>query len=1259
MLGAMVSHFASKRFKVVRCLGEGGMGVVYEAFDRDRGARVAVKTLRNASAEHLARLKREFRTMQEVQHPSLVTPRELVCEDDQWFLTMDLVDGVDFIEYVRAPAFAEAAPISHSSVRAVESAPTIPLVRQRGDDRPLFDEVLLRAVLRQLAEALVALHAEGMVHRDIKPSNVLVDRDGRLFVLDFGLVSDTRADASTIAVVGTPAYMAPEQAVSGDLGPAADWYAVGTMLYEALTGKLPFDGSAIQVMLRKQSETPAPASKKGVSVPADLDVLCAELLRVTPTDRPRGAAVLRALGSQVRPPEKDTSASRSITPVFVGRSRELDLLAKAVEGSRSEGAAVLVQGESGVGKSRLVRRFTEQLLLDDARAVVLSGRCFERESAPYKAFDGMVDAAVRLLHRMNDAEVRAVLPARPAPLVQIFPVLQRVPAIADAVRTPAPPLDPIELRRRAFGALREMLLRIGDRRTLVISIDDAQWSDHDSLALLAEVTRGPDAPRMLVLATIRHTRPGDGAAQADPKDPVPRLAKAIGTAVTRIELGPLSQQESRELAAQLAGHAGAGPAPATDIEAIASEAHGHPLFIDVLARQAVGQGGGAPGSMRLEDALGAQLAALDADSRAVAEVAAVAAGPLAHRVVERAAGLSPDRFTRAVRRLRVVRLVVTTGARGDDRIEPYHDRVRAAVFAGLTDERRKELHGAIARILEGEPTADAQALALHWREAGERQAAARFSVIAGDRAAQALGFERAASLYEQALSLHEPPSPERSELLQKLGDALANAGRGKRAADVLHRAAEGVAAAHALDLRRRAAEQLLRSGHFDEGVAALERSLASVGVSLPRTALGAVVQLLFFRVLLALRGLHFRERDATEVSHRALVRIDTCWSAAFGLALSDTVRGAALQARNLWAALRLGEPYRAARALALESAYASHPGRKSWRRTSSLIARARGAAERCGNMHALGFAAGSASAAYYLNGKFRKSLTLGKKAIVQLRAHARDVSWELDTAEVFAVSALAQLGALKELRERTARSLRQARDRGDVYASVNLRIGHANLYWLIVDDPARARRDADEAMAEWSKDGFHLEHYFELLARTNLDLYTDTPREAHARVVERWRALQRSLLPWKVQSLRILSWHMRARAALAVAAQGDERDALLRAVEADARRIARERMPWATPLATMLRAGVHRVRGDESGAVSLLRDAMSTFEGVDMALHANVARRALGALLGGAEGDTLVDSAEAWFHEQTVKRPDGFMAMLGPGLVAVPGRPAR
>src|SRR6185312_17067466 len=117
------------------------------------------------------------------------------------------------------------------------------------------DAAKLRGALAQLAQALAALHAADKVHRDVKPSNVMVTRQGRVVLLDFGLVTEALSeDVSTgNAVVGTPAYMAPEQAASRELTPAADMYAVGVMLFEALTGRVPIDGAPLQVLLEKQS----------------------------------------------------------------------------------------------------------------------------------------------------------------------------------------------------------------------------------------------------------------------------------------------------------------------------------------------------------------------------------------------------------------------------------------------------------------------------------------------------------------------------------------------------------------------------------------------------------------------------------------------------------------------------------------------------------------------------------------------------------------------------------------------------------------------------------------------------------------------------------------------------------------------------------------------------------------------------------------------------------------------------------------------
>ncbi len=1227
------------------------MGIVYEALDRERGTRVALKTLRNASAEHLARLKREFRTMQDIQHPNLVTVRELVCEDERWFLTMEFVEGVDFIEHVRLGGWSRDQAPTSSSLPA-ENQPTVPA---GGKEAALFDEPRLRSALRQLTEGLLALHAAGMVHCDIKPSNVLVTSDGRVVVLDFGLVAETRADASTIGIVGTPAYMAPEQA-GGEVGPDADWYAVGVLLYQALTGIVPFIGPPMQVMMRKQSEVPIPPSHVGGAVPKDLEALCNALLRFKVSERARGGAILRALGAGVTG-ESGVSASRTLSPAFVGRAQEMAVLVDALKASRSAGVAVVVEGESGVGKSRLVRRFTEQVLLEDPRAVVLTGRCYERESVPYKAFDGVVDVLARLMMRMPEMEARALLPTRPAPLAQVFPVLQRVPSVAELTRQRAPALDPLELRSRAFHALREMLTRLGDVRPLVVVIDDAQWADDDSLALLAELTRAPEAPRLLLVATVRNVtaRPDEPMLSGD-QSTVARLARAIGMTMQGVALGPLSHEEARELANELVGRAGGEALRRIDVDAIANEARGHPLFIDVLARQVASGKAGAHIETRLEDALGAQIYALDDDARQVAEVVALSEAPLPHRVVGKTVGLAPDRVERAVRHLRVARLIAASGVRGDDRVQPYHDRVRGAVTATLAAERRVEIHRAIALALEAEPDADPAALALHWHEAGDVEQAARFSALAADRACQALAFDRAARLYERALAPESLQGADRRALLLKLGDALANGGRGKRAADVFRLAAEGASAADALDLRRRAAEQLLRSGHFDEGVELLERVLASVGVDMPATPAGAILSLLFYRVLLLLRGLGFRERDSSEVPQAALVRIDTCWSAAFGLVMSDHVRGAALQARMLLEALRLGETFRIATALSAEIAYSATAGGRTAAHVQAIITRATTAAERSGQPRAIAWSAGCTGVSRYLLGRWREALENCDRA-QEMFSQCVGVAWEVDSARFFAVNSLAQLGELRVLAERSSSYLRDASDRGDLYAMVNLRIGLGNLRWLVSDEVPEARRQVDEAMARWSKHGFHLEHYYELQARTNADLYAGAADEALARLESRWPALRGSLLPMRIQVTRIHSWHLRARAALAIAAEsgpGRERSDRLRGAVADVERIERERSPWATPLATLLRAGIARVQGRDAAAVSLLRTAEKGLDAAGMALHANVARHALGALVGGDEGKALTAQVDVWFANQTIKCPDGFFAMLAPGLSARP-----
>ena len=215
----------TERFDIRRRLGAGGMGIVYEALDKQRGAAVALKTLKRLDAAMLYRFKREFRFLADVVHPNLVQLYELFSAGDEWFFTMELIDGVSFLDHVR-PGDAVATSASRGSTASLDSAP-VPGTEPAGVRRGTVDLERLRPALLQLARGVAALHRAGRLHRDLKPSNVLVDREGRVVICDFGLVTDLgeRVNDSQLHVVGTAAYMAPEQATGGALTVATDWSA--------------------------------------------------------------------------------------------------------------------------------------------------------------------------------------------------------------------------------------------------------------------------------------------------------------------------------------------------------------------------------------------------------------------------------------------------------------------------------------------------------------------------------------------------------------------------------------------------------------------------------------------------------------------------------------------------------------------------------------------------------------------------------------------------------------------------------------------------------------------------------------------------------------------------------------------------------------------------------------------------------------------------------------------------------------------------
>ncbi len=1209
------ASFRSARFTLERRLGAGSVGVVYLAYDHVRKGPVALKTLRTIAPLPLFRFKQEFRALTDVVHPNLVRLYELICEDGHWFFTMEAIRGVDFVTFC-----------------------------QRHPDR-------VRDAVVQLVRGVAALHAAGRLHRDIKPTNILVTPSGRVVLLDFGLVTDVGGFelGGRHRVCGSAGYMSPEQSAAAPLTVASDLYAVGSVLFEALTGALPFEGSVDDVLeAKRHADGPSPRTYGAVD--PTLDRLATDLLKRTPEERPTAEIVLRRLRadtvdearperSRTPPPSAPVLAANE--PTFVGRREPLARLAAAFERSATGPAVVVVRGASGIGKSALVTHFLAGL-----DATVLTGRCYERESVPFKAIDPLVDALCHHLMLQRDDGLDDALSPETAALAAVFPVLRRCPRIEAAIDGVPCPEDPRQLRRDAFVALRALLAATAAERPLVLYVEDAQWADADSAAALASILRPPDAPRLLLVLCGREDARASSRAVArrfrsTAPDPVDALVSRLApgpNGVETIDLDRLEDEDARSLALALLTDAHADSA-LRKAATIAKESRGHPLFVEELARHAVEEALVDGADLALDTVLARRLARLGADERRVLEVVALAAEPLPHAIALSAADVDARDPIPRLLNARWLRRAGTTA----ELVCTAHDRIRDHVVDALDDARRRALHRRLAAELGRDATTPPEAVAHHHREAGRADVAADLFVLGGRRAFRAYAFDHAAELFEAALALTPDDAGATGNLYRRLADALANAGRGADAGHAYLAAAERLGPRDALTCRRCAAEQLLRAGHVDEGVALLEEVLTTIDVPPPRRDLGAIVSLVKRRSRLLLRGTSYTERDVRAVPKQRRMALDVMWAGALGLALVDVVRAYDYSTAHLLAALDTGEPYRVARALAGEALNSATGGSKTSGRTRRLLREAERIATRIDHPHAKGLVHMTAGMSQSLVGRWRASLEPYDRATALFERRCSGVAWERDTVEHMRLWAHAYLGDLEAMRARIDRLLHDAKERGDRYATSLFSSGLANLVWLAEDDPRTALERVVEGMRPWSRRGFHLQHYNQLLAAAHVDLYAGRAERAHDQLVATWPHLVKSQL-LSVQQIRIEAWHLFGRVALAASDRAVDPGPLYRQAARAARRVAREKVPWGRPLATLLTAGIAERRGDTDAAYAGYAEATQRLVDADMAIYANAARRRLGALV----GDHRTRDADAWFVAAGVHKPAAFAGIFVP-----------
>ena len=1241
----------TRRYQVLSRLGRGGMGVVYEAFDRERLQTVAVKRLLRYDPAALYLFKQEFRTLADVRHTNLVHLYELVVdgEDDVYF-SMELVRGSDFLKHVRAaPAARPARTIDKGT-----SVTTRPPPRDRrtvppgpGHDQPsratrtLADIDRLRPTLRQLVDGIHALHCAGKLHRDVKPSNVLVTAEGRVVLLDFGVATELRGRAGAASgsgeVVGTAVYMAPEQADDAAPTPASDWYSVGVMLYEALVGNAPFAGSFVDLLTMKSVMDVRPPSEYVQGVPPDLDELCVALLNREPGARPDGAEILRRLGG-TRSSMPAARLTANDAGAFIGREGHLQALRAAYEASR-EGRPVTLRvgGASGMGKSTLVHHFLDDLGQNE-RAIILRGRAYEREAVPYKAVDALVDSlSRRLIAAIEDGEPIA-LPADIRLLARLFPVLQSVPAIAEL--GPIEMVDPQTVRRRAFAALRKLLATLAERQPVVLFVDDAQWGDVDSAALLLQVLRPPHAPSLLLLMTHREDHEHTSPFLTEMRERWPR-----GSDVRDVKVAPLEHPDALRLATILLD--------ATDevgkrtARAVARESRGSPFLIEELARSNRG-GPSATGAtlavLTLDQMIAERLARLPDPARRFVELLAVGGRPLPVSAVAAAAEVE-DTVDEVVTCLSTRRLLRTGFRDAREVVEPKHDRIRETIVVQLGASTLREHHGRLARVLQDAPGADAEAVALHWLGAGDSERAARFAEGAAEQAASKLAFDQAARLVRLTLEHAVPGSADQWRLRARLGEMLRLAGRNEESARAFLAASTDAPPARRLELHRAASEQLLFSGRIDEGKEILRTVLAAVGMRAPQSPASAVFWLVMYRLWLAVVGLRFKERAPSEVSDRGRLRVDALASVALGFSLVDVVLGACMQARHLIEALRVGDRFQVARAMSIEAGHLAAAGGPETARERVLVATAAALAEKDGSLDAAAFSAGSRGVGLFNRGRWTEAQPLLDVAVRRIGAGVAG----FEMTRLFDVYNHQCAGRTQEAFRLMNRVCAFAEERGDRYAVVNIRTSTGVAYHLAAGEPERAQSDMDDALAQWTQKGFHVQHWQALVYGSDIELYLRRPEVAYQRLIAGMPALRKSLLLHSgfIRTMTCIAW---GRVAIASAvARPDVRRARLAVARKMVRKLRGEHDRWAGAVARMLEASIAAVEGRREEAIAVMRDALERLEATGTLVFHAPARYRLGQLLGGDEGRALMKVAAGDLEAQGIRDPSRWSEAYVPG----------
>lgn len=529
----------SGRYELQDVLGSGTYGRVFRAWDRVREQVVAIKVLHTYHPVALRRFKNEFRALRELRHPNLVRVYNLGRDADTWFLVMEYVDGVYFImdecvhEFKTEDKERDVEPTIQWGTDARRPFESVSVNRQSkgafdGEaPGPLLPADSIQHRLGQLASAMLALHTHDIVHCDLKPSNILVTKSGRVVLLDFGVsrymthVAFNYRDTGTHT--GTRPYLAPELGDSHSATPALDWYALGIILGELLTGLAP------DVFARASHDTRtaffARLSERQPEYAA-LATLCLQLTDTDPTERGNHDSVFHiCYGHDANELERHISG---YLPFYNARPDDLARLERLYDSfTKGRPTTAIIEAQPHMGTDTLCQIFLRRVTQTSPNARILVAQCRSDELLGYRAFDEIMDGISAIISSLPSEAQQQFLPYCAPSLCALFPALRAVQPQPKATYLDDPLI-----------ALRSLLVQISKRYPLVLVVKDIHCADLGSLRWISRLFSPGTGPNVFLLLTRRP----DGAMTNDLID-----TKTLSHAIPRIGLAPLSPAAAKDV----------------------------------------------------------------------------------------------------------------------------------------------------------------------------------------------------------------------------------------------------------------------------------------------------------------------------------------------------------------------------------------------------------------------------------------------------------------------------------------------------------------------------------------------------------------------------------------------------------------------------------------------------------------------------------------------------------------------------------------